>query len=491
MVGKNDYVHAGEIARRAAVLGRVRHDGFACIAATMAGTTSTLALLKEEFVQRADEGCVIPPELRRLYEALDPKLDRWKTELADPIYDALMRLPEDPALAAREPNDLASIRALAPAAPPMPEWSPDEATLHDRLHGAWVGRATGCALGKPVEVRALSRDERGRLNGRRRVREYLEKRGDWPLADFFSSRDIGDGDLIPRFRSYRENIVSMEHDDDIHYTFVALLALEKHGRDLTWMQIARTWFEWIPIGYLCTAEINAATNLLARSACAREGDATPEWCRRHRNPYREWIGAQIRADGWAYAAAGNPSLAAELAWRDAHWTHERNGIYGEMFFAALIAAAFVERDFHRLVNTGLAHIPAECRLARWIRRCLAWCETYPNWEGAIERLEDELNEMHAVHTINNALVVLIALFYGRGRLDDTICIATMCALDTDCNAATAGSIVGAQRGHAALESRLAPRLNDRVEPVPHAREHRFVELASRHAAVWRMLRLTK
>lgn len=456
----------------------------------MPGTTSTLHLLKEEFIQRTDEGCVIPSELRARYDALDQKADRWKTELADPIYDALMALPQDEALAAREPNDLAAIRALAPAGPVLPTWSPDDATLLDRLHGAWVGRATGCALGKPVEVRCLQRDEHHRLDGRKRLRTYLEKRGDYPLVDFISNRDVGDGDPIPRFdSSYRENVAYMESDDDIFYTLVGLAVLEKHGRDFTWMQVGRGWFEHIPVSSLCTAEINAATNLLWRSACGKEGDATPEWCRRHRNPYREWIGAQIRADGWAYAAAGNPTLAAEFAWRDAHWTHERNGIYGEMFFAALIAAAFVEKDFHRLVQIGLAQIPADCRLARWIHRCLGWLKEYPTWEGAIQRLEDELNDMHVVHTINNALVVLIALYYGRGRLDDTVCIAVMCALDTDCNGATAGSIVGAQLGRAALGSRLAPRLNDTVKVnMIGFQETTFTALAARHAAVWKKLR---
>jgi ADP-ribosylglycohydrolase len=240
---------------------------------------------------------------------------------------------------------------------------------------------------------------------------------------------------------------------------------------------------------LCTAEINAATNLLSRSACATEGDAAPEWCRRHRNPYREWIGAQIRADAWAYAAAGDPALAASLAWRDASWTHERNGIYGEMFFAALIAAAFREQNFHRLVEAGLAQIPAECRLAQWVRRCLGWLEEYSCWEGAVERLESELGTMHVVHTINNALLTLIALYYGKGCLDETICIAVMCGLDTDCNAATAGSVVGAMRGHARLESRLAPRLNDtaRLKMIGF-HEVRFRQLAERHAAVWKRIR---
>ena len=84
---------------------------------------------------------------------------------------------------------------------------------------------------------------------------------------------------------------------------------------------------------------------------------TPEFTSTHRNPYREWIGAQIRADGWGYACAGKPELAAEFAWRDAHWTHRANGIYGEMMFAAIMASAFLVDDPLELINIGLSEIP--------------------------------------------------------------------------------------------------------------------------------------
>jgi hypothetical protein len=48
-------------------------------------------------------------------------------------------------------------------------------------------------------------------------------------------------------------------------------------------------------------------------------------------------------------SVGNPELAAEWAWRDARSSHVKNGIDGEMFCAAMIAASMAASDMPRLV----------------------------------------------------------------------------------------------------------------------------------------------
>ena len=58
------------------------------------------------------------------------------------------------------------------------------------------------------------------------------------------------------------------------------------------------------------------------------------------NPYREWVGAQLRADVWGWTAPSDPLRAAEMAYRDASISHVKNGIYGALFVAGAVAAAF-------------------------------------------------------------------------------------------------------------------------------------------------------
>jgi len=447
----------------------------------MGGWQSPYELLREEFVQRAGEGCRITEGLKKRFAQIDRERDRWNEHAVGPIYDDLMALPEDAELAAREPNGLEEIRALRPEGPRDLGWRPSEEELVDRLWGAWTGRASGCALGKPVECIITPRG----VTQREGIKTYLTKRGDWPLRDYFSGRDLADGYKLFCPLSQRETIAFMEGDDDINYSLIGLFVLERLGPGFTWQDVAETWMKHIPMWYICTAETQAMVNWLANSCRDDRGPVTKEFTRRHRNPYREWIGAQIRADGWAWCCAGKPELAAEFAWRDASWTHERNGIYGEMFVAAMIAAAFVEHDPARIVETGLSEIPKECRLAKWVRECLGWIGESGDFETCVGRIEAAFPGMNGAYSLNNALICVMSLFYGRMDTVEAPAVAVMCGQDTDCNGATVGSIVGAASGRKSFNMALAGRLNDIVSPdMMVFKQTTMADLARRTAKVW-------
>jgi hypothetical protein len=277
----------------------------------------------------------------------------------------------------------------------------------------------------------------------------------------------------------------MESDDDILYSLTALGVLESHGPGFGWQDVGRFWITRIPLGCTCGDATQAVTNLWVRSTRGWGGTASPAFTRRHRNPYREMIGGQIRSDGWGWACAGKPELAAEFAWRDTQWTNAGNGIYGAMLFAAIHAAAFVERDPRRLVEIGLSEIPRDCLLARGVRDCLRWSAEEPDFESCMARVEAACPRMAPYHTMNNAMLCVLALVYGGMDTTRSPGIAVMCGLDTDCNGATVGAIVGAARGRARFGEALAGRLNDTIRAQMLGFEDaRMADLAERMLVQW-------
>jgi ADP-ribosylglycohydrolase len=430
----------------------------------VSGWENPLSLLKAELIQLNYEGYIIPESTIERTFSLHPVYDAFSEIKLREIYESLENLPKSPDFKYVQPNDLESIKKERPDGPRQMNLKLSDKALLDRMHGAWTGRAAGCALGKPVEGMGMTWVDG--VPGRLTIKKYLQNRGHWELDYYFSGVDTGDGLKIGCEKSWRENIAFMEPDDDIHYSLIGLKVLETYGPEFVWSDVANCWNNSLPYNAICTAETQAILNynMIKPRFGMTQVPVTPEFTRRHNNPYREWIGAQIRADGWAFACAGNPELAAEFAWRDASWTHTANGIYGEMFVAAMIAAAFVESDPKKLVEIGLSEIPRNCKLAEAVREALTWIPKCKTFEQFMEKMEKKYATMSSVHTVNNALIVVMSLFYGKMAPDRSICVSVMGALDTDCNGATTGSIVGANAGRKNFGGKLAKPLNDTIKP---------------------------
>jgi hypothetical protein len=255
--------------------------------------------------------------------------------------------------------------------------------------------------------------------------------------------------------AFADQVAHMPEDDDTNYTATGLAVMKRFGPDFSPADVANFWLSDIPILHTCTAERVAYRNFVRQIA--------PPASAAFRNPYREWIGAQIRADFWGYAAAGDPARAAEHAWRDASISHVKNGIYGEMWAAAMVAAAFTTTDISALPELGLAEIPNNCRLAEAVRHVISWHHNGVGYDEAAEKLHATWDETQAhdwCHSISNAMVVTIGLLWGDGDFARSICRAVQACFDTDCNGATVGSVLGAALGRKALPAAWADVIHD-------------------------------
>jgi ADP-ribosylglycohydrolase len=252
----------------------------------------------------------------------------------------------------------------------------------------------------------------------------------------------------------RGSVRFVARDDDIDYTILGLHILETRGFGFGPEDVAETWMSCVPFLATYTAERAAYRNLVC-------GLRPPDTAT-HRNPYREWIGAQIRADMWGYVSPGDPKRATELAFKDASLSHTQNGIYGEMWVSALVAACFVAPDMHTALKAALTNVPPHSRLAEAIRCVFALRERGLGWEAARDELEERYGHYGFVHTINNATVVAAALLWGEDDYTRTVGLAVQGGWDTDCNGATAGSVFGVMHGVGRLPDSWVNPLNDCV-----------------------------
>jgi len=160
------------------------------------------------------------------------------------------------------------------------------------------------------------------------------------------------------------------------------------------------------------------------------------------NWWAEGMGAAIRSELWAFVAAGDPARAAAYAWADATFDHAGDGVYAEIFFAVLEANAFGGGRIEALIEQGLAAIPPASRTAFAVRRTQFLWSQIGEWTAVREILLAEVAQLHFTDIEINVAFTILGLLAGGGDFARSICIANNCGWDTDCTAATVGSILG-------------------------------------------------
>ncbi len=363
----------------------------------------------------------------------------------DESIDTINRLENNASLARAEPDDLEAIKKRRPHGPRRMMHAVNN-EFRNRLEGALLSRLAGCTLGAPVEFHSVTH-----------MKNWAAYTGDpFPPIDYWS-KVITPMDLRYQktpFAAYtRGQINQVPVDDDITYTLLNLMVMEEYGLEFSTDDVAKAWQKYLP--YACTAEEVALKNL--------DKGIKPVFVADHDNPYCQWIGAAIRSDAFAYAAPGYPEKAAELAYRDAFLSHRRNGIYGEMFFAAAQSAAFVVDDPIEAIRIGLTEIPRDCSLAIDIQWALEIGASVKDYQHARELVEGRFDTMSHAHTNNNACLTIFGLFLGGRDMTKVIGSIVAMGLDNDCTAATAGSIVGGCIGKQMIEPHWYQPFNNTID----------------------------
>jgi ADP-ribosylglycohydrolase len=351
-----------------------------------------------------------------------------------------------------EPDDLAGIWAECDPARPLGALPGlDLADAARRAEAGFLGSVCGCILGKPLEVNPTLAE----------LRAALEPSGDWPLRDYVPVEALDR--LGRRHRTWgtttRGNIRFVASDDDINYTALGMLILEEYGLAFTPADVRDAWLCHLPISMTFGPERTLLLRAGMNSVFGGRPDDLADWVG-VLNPGDEKCGALIRADAYGYACAGRPALAAELAWRDASWTHRRTGIYGAMFVAAAIAAAAVLDDPLRVFETALQFVPQRSRFYRIAADSLEEVSRATDWLDGYERIHGKYAQ-YAHCLVYQECGTLINTLRFAESVGDGICIQVSQGNDTDSFGATAGSFLGVFFGPGRLEERwLAPFEDD-------------------------------
>ncbi len=288
-------------------------------------------------------------------------------------------------------------------------------TLRDKIRGGWAGQMIGVSYGAPTEFR------------------YSEV--------------IIPEDKLP---VWKPGMVSNSiNQDDLYVEMTFAKVLDDKGLDATTEDFGAMFRE-----SKCALW---HANLAARRALRRGVPASLSGTPRY-NVHANDIDFQIEADFIGLMTPGLPRLAADLGVRAGKVMNAGDGILGGIFVSCMYAEAFFENDPRRVVEAGLACLPAKSPYARLISDVLAWHAKYPadwtkNWaeiEKKWNRREPcpagALNPFNIDAKINGAYIAL-GILYGGGDMTRTIRISTQAGQDSDCNPSNAAGILGVMMGY--------------------------------------------
>ncbi|MDD5556394.1 MAG: ADP-ribosylglycohydrolase family protein [bacterium] len=296
----------------------------------------------------------------------------------------------------------------------------------EKVHGWWLGKIIGVTLGGPYEFSMPWPPPE--------ITDYVHEA---PVSGYFSD------------------------NDDLYVGMAFLLSLERHGPGVTREQMAAEFFERLEPGRLWLANLCAYKNLAA-------GVAPPKTGHPVFNEYAWSIDAQIQNDAWGVVSPGMIDAACGYAEQASRITNYADGAYGGVFAAALASAAFVENDIGALVETALMKIPPESDYAQAVRDVIGWHRENPSdWKATREKIARKWQDAkghRAESAVLNGAAVVIALLYSGGDFDAAVRIGTMAGWDTDCNASSAGGIIGIITGARAIPAKW-DIYNDRYKNV--------------------------
>ena len=304
--------------------------------------------------------------------------------------------------------------------------------LRDKILGCFNGKNVGGTLGAPLE------GKNGFFN-----------------VEYFIQPNI-EGNPMP--------------NDDLDLQISSLNAVRRFGRNVSSENLAEYYNIFVNPSW---AEYGVGKSNL------RRGIPTPI-SGYHANSYKDSCGSFIRSEIWACLCPGHPELATRYAYFDSSIDHADEGTYGEVFWAAMQSAAFLESDIRKLIDIGLSYIPKTSALYKGISLVIDCYEKGKTHEetrdvifrdipGAFSYQHTKLKDIKLTEykpasagfdAPQNIAIAIMGLLYGEGDLGKSMLLAVNCGEDADCSAGSLAATLGIILGNSSLPEKWIKPIND-------------------------------
>lgn len=280
--------------------------------------------------------------------------------------------------------------------------------LLDRLYGGWVGMLIGGLEGLPHEFKYIDQPR----------------------------------DTLPDFTFLARGARS---DDDNDFEWTHLWFMDKENAiKLPKERIVAIW------------KANMNKGIWVANKRARElmdeGVVPPETGSAERNPHAWYnLSGQFCVESYGLIAPGMPQTAAEIGLHYARIAVSQEPLQAAQFWTSLVSESVFDRGpIDRLLRRAIEAADRRSAMAEVVADALAAHQSHPDdWRAArqaIHRKWMDERKWNRNSTAVNGAAVCLALLYGNDDFYRTLQLAMALGYDADCNAATAGTVVGARWG---------------------------------------------
>ena len=267
---------------------------------------------------------------------------------------------------------------------------------------------------------------------------------------------IGGLEGLPHEFKYREH----PRDTLPEFTFLANGARSDDDNDFEW---AHLWFMdkegVIKLPYPRIVEIwkaNMNSGIWVANKKARElmndGVVPPDTGSVARNPHAWYnLSGQFCVESYGLIAPGMPRTAADIGLHYARIAVSEEPLQAVQFWTSLVSLrAFYEGSLEEAMQLALAAMDPQSAMAEVVAdACKAFRAHRDDWKAARLAIHNKWRKERQWNdnsTPVNGAAVCLALLYGNDDFYRTLQYAMALGYDADCNAATAGTVVGVRVG---------------------------------------------